>query len=568
MDDISDIPRAVARKQAFERQLELFYHRCPIDVLVVADSFLYFNDEDFGLSDFLGILAAAPRRVRFRITKAHRGNPGVTRLAGATPNYVFTDASLANFDQVWMFAAGSDPIAPEEVLAITRFMQAGGGVFATGDHENLGVGMCGEIPRVRSMRKWYWPNPGPLGEPVAPDGGSASRHDTNRPGRNAAFSFDDQSDAIPQDITPKLYTRRLSRFIQERYPHPLLCGPHGTIRVLPDHPHEGECIVPALLDRELDVGPPGGQLRVTEYPPDGGGLPVAPEVIATSRMLPGAAVPEFGKPAIPGGTFGAIGAYDGHRAGVGRVVVDATWHHFININLTGASNGSDAEKDLGFLYAATLPAGDPERVRIERDYAQIRAYFQNIGMWIAPAPKQQCTSRWALRYVARSYPLIEELATAHLRPLKFDDYVAIGAAGFEALRTFTRPCGALRIVIDYLPPPLRRWPIPIDPWEPPPWKGPGPRPEPELPALGFDLHALELANLGAVLVELHRIGDPPEDMGDEANAALDRVIAKAAVAGQRKGYTLLGEAITNGVATIAALAKATDLDPRQCAEAD
>lgn len=37
-------------------------------------------------------------------------------------------------------------------------------------------------------------------------------------------------------------------------------------------------------------------------------------------------------------TFGAICAYDGWRAGpngVGRVVTDATWRHFINLNLVG-----------------------------------------------------------------------------------------------------------------------------------------------------------------------------------------------------------------------------------------
>ena len=33
--------------------------------------------------------------------------------------------------------------------------------------------------------------------------------------------------------------------------------------------------------------------------------------------------------------------YDGHRADVGRVVCDSTWHHFVNVNLTGIFEGRE-----------------------------------------------------------------------------------------------------------------------------------------------------------------------------------------------------------------------------------
>src|SRR5258708_34238697 len=42
-----------------------------------------------------------------------------------------------------------------EIAAIAAFMAAGGGVFATGDHDSIGSEMCGHIPRVRAMRSWY-----------------------------------------------------------------------------------------------------------------------------------------------------------------------------------------------------------------------------------------------------------------------------------------------------------------------------------------------------------------------------------------------------------------------------
>jgi hypothetical protein len=540
------VTRAIARSRAFAEQFARLYRRCSIDVLVVADGQLYFNDEDFGLSDFLGIIGEDPVRASVRITTAHRGNPGAARLNGAKPNFVFSDASLAGFEQVWLFAF--DPagkLSPDEVSAVTRFMQAGKGVFATGDHENLGLAMCGEIPRVRSMRKWYWPGPGPLGEPRAPDGSTASRHDTNRPGRNGAFSFDDQSDAIPQPITPTMYSVMLGINIVERYPHPLLCGPHGPIRVLPDHPHEGECIVPPVLDRVLDVGPPGNRMSVTEFPLDSAGHRVVPDVIATSRMLPGASVPgvpgkDDGKPPIPGGSFGAIGTYDGHRAGVGRIVVDATWHHFININLTGTPTGSDAEKKLGFLHAATLPAGHPERVRIERDYAQIRAYFQNIVMWLAPPTTQQCLAHQSLRYVAKSYPLVEELANVRDKRLTFDDHVQIGASGYTALAALTRPCASIRILIDLRPPRLLKV-FPIDPWHP--------VPHPEPPPLLLDTRALELANLGAVLVELHQLDDGAD--GGPSQTALEQALT----AGLARGRALIGDALQQHAASVGRYAR-------------
>ena len=68
------------------------------------------------------------------------------------------------------------------------------------------------------MRKWYFPDPGLNGEPVAPPVGvpgmeenqdqgqdSSTRHDTLRAGDDLKYQFDDQSDDIPQQIIPKMY---------------------------------------------------------------------------------------------------------------------------------------------------------------------------------------------------------------------------------------------------------------------------------------------------------------------------------------------------------------------------
>ena len=477
--------------------------KCQVDVLVVADGFLYFSDEDFGLSDFVGILRAnfSPF-ARLNVQLAHRGNPGATRLAGGTPNFVFTAEALDGIDVLCLFAAqtaGAPGLGASELAAIQGFMDAGGGVFATGDHEDLGVAMCGEIPRVRSMRKWYWPEAAAnaAGQPVAPDGGTASRHDTNREGHDAGFSFDDQSDDVPQEIAPKMYRSG----IFHRRPHPLLCGPNGTIRVLPDHPHEGECIAPADLATHT----------LAEFP-ELAGHREAPEVIAISTMVPGAET--LGKPPVPGGQFGAVSAYDGHRSGVGRVSTDATWHHFININLTGtASRPVGHPKSLGFL---ATPAG-------QAHLEDIKAYFRNIAVWLAPRPVQRCIAfRKLLSRLVISSELSEAVATLRLSRATLTELVRTGGVVRSVLSVNTEICEEL--AIDVLRPPFLDaiWRVLI----------PLPLPQPDPPP--FDLEATLLdASLGGMAL---RLRDALEENGEAADdPALEAALMREAERGAAQG---------------------------------
>ena len=130
-----------------------------------------------------------------------------------------------------------------------------------------------------------------------------------------------------------------------------------------------------------NYGPDGSR----EYPDaaDGWGQ-VVPEVIATSRVPAGNTADNGGsKRPTEAHSFGAISAYDGHRAGVGRVVCDATWHHFINVNLIGVVEGGifdqfddpgrseNPAKHNGFLSSAQgLAALD-----------KIKNYYTNIDMY-------------------------------------------------------------------------------------------------------------------------------------------------------------------------------------------
>ncbi|MBI1682668.1 hypothetical protein [Caulobacter hibisci] len=110
--------------------------------------------EQFHLGEFVHVLRNTDwDGFDIQITKAHRDNP-----AGAgtdVVNFDFSTHDLNQYDEIFLFPivrdGGANNASPAEVAAIARFMDRGGGVFATGDHENLGASLCRGIPRVRSM---------------------------------------------------------------------------------------------------------------------------------------------------------------------------------------------------------------------------------------------------------------------------------------------------------------------------------------------------------------------------------------------------------------------------------
>ena len=84
------------------------------------------------------------------------------------PNTVTAD--LSQYDVLWLigdegYNDGSPlttdtEITDPEKIAVANFMAGGGGVFAVGDHDGIGAYMCGKLPRVRVMRRWFeWDQP-------------------------------------------------------------------------------------------------------------------------------------------------------------------------------------------------------------------------------------------------------------------------------------------------------------------------------------------------------------------------------------------------------------------------
>jgi hypothetical protein len=462
-------------------------------------------DDYFGLSELVHTLTSeGPSISRFSVTKAHRDTD--VRKAADIENFHFDTHDLSVYDEIWLIGVAATgetnaPMSDAELKALTKFMDGGGGVFATGDHEDLGVELNGRVPRVRSMRKWYYPVQGPNGEPVAPPAIGEDRIDTTQVG-HGVYEFDNQSDDIPQKIKPRLYIFSHSYFITFAYPHPLLCGPNGTISVLPDHMHEGEVIKPWDMNATLTFG---GESFV-EYPKDRHGFQEEPEIVAWGEIV--AAKDPSTEPAHTGDpthvatarSFGVIGAYDGHRVGVGRVAVDSTWHHFFDINLIGDPI-APPPKTLGFKATSSgLEA-----------LSDIKAYYRNIGTWIA-RPSALIRIFSAAAWVAlHSQPLNMLVSTRRIYTNK--EMVNIGSLALKNLHRIAPPCTFISA--------LRAFQVeqdfPIHLPDPDPWTNPH-RGDPPV----VDPSLILKISLGSAIVNLAKHRNKLESL--EPNEAVTEII--------------------------------------------
>src|SRR5262249_16880263 len=179
-----------------ERYDRVIPEPCKVTILIVTDGHGSFKETPFSFKELVDALRASQMPgVRFDIRLAHRTRDPVRQpLPGydSTCGFVFTDQLINNVDEVWLFGLLRDDkghpgaLDERELECLSRFMDSGGGVFATGDHEDLGFALCASIPRVRSMRKWYWPT-GPDDEPVAPVSTGSTRHDTLHEGHDRDY---------------------------------------------------------------------------------------------------------------------------------------------------------------------------------------------------------------------------------------------------------------------------------------------------------------------------------------------------------------------------------------------
>lgn len=163
----------------------------PLRILFVVDGSINYGN-DFGVGRVAELLNNTTRGwVDFQVDTLHKS--AVT----------FSDAFLRPYHQVWLFGynGGSGSLSAGERTALQKWMdERRGGVFATGDHDDLGAALCRQVPRVGTMRRW-------TNAQSVPPGGGLARVDTNRPANAAqeAPTYAEipnsaQSDAVPQRI--------------------------------------------------------------------------------------------------------------------------------------------------------------------------------------------------------------------------------------------------------------------------------------------------------------------------------------------------------------------------------
>ena len=435
-----------------------------IRILVLTDDDGSYTETDrFGLTELVNTLRTANEPgLTYEVTTAHRlggptTSPSWPQAAHADiKGFLFTEHFDPNrYDEVWFFGVGNGsspqpaPLMAAEIAVVARFMQAGGGVFATGDHEDLGAQLCGQLPRVRNMRKWHFDYSAVTGthtyDDYDPNSGNAPplfgkyRHDTLVAGHDqTTYSFDDQSDDVPQTISLMRYTFR-GGSVRSSYPHPLLCSPQGEIAVLPDHMHEGECVVPAAADLpQLTFNLDGQSVR--EYPDGFGGTP-APELIAWGSTRAGhiTTVPNYPDsmdPPVVAATFGVVAAYDGHLANVGRVVTGSTFHHYFNINLTGTMETSDPTKRKGFSASEEGKAA----------YEMIKTYYRNLARWLVPDRPARAMWRDVFVRMTDDAELRMSLHPQHIERLGWPDQIRFGMAVRNALSRRLGSCVTFEII--------------------------------------------------------------------------------------------------------------------------
>ncbi len=391
-----------------------------IQLLIVADGMVSFGknaqnmlDQAFEMTELLKTFAQSTFPF-ITVTKAHRaaGDPASGVPDAVDFHFVTTPNGnpkfkLSNFDEIWLLGDSgpsqssgnySPPIDATEIAALTAFMDGGGGVFATGDHEDLGASLAGGVPRVRRMRKWFIKQPFsvggqpaksflPPGWPEAPTGAeqfghgdlTRGRYDTLQKDAAGDWWFDNQSDDIPQPLALTLKNGK---------PHPVMQGSQGPIDKFPDHMHEGEVLdLSAWAKIELGDLTFNGQ-PYTEFP---NAASVKPQIVAHGTVIGGHPTPvqpfennfHTGALAKTVKTFqiGTICVYDGHQAQVGRVAVDSSWHHLFDINLIGDPVAvTDLKKLKGF--------NDPNNPAALAVLGGMHDYYRNLAMWLARSTTQ------------------------------------------------------------------------------------------------------------------------------------------------------------------------------------
>ena len=287
-----------------------------------------------------------------------------------------TDTLLAKYDELWLFgfwqadvntpfdpkfSGGPDnELDPDELNVVEKFM-ASKGLLIAGDHSEyapggqqtdpiesficLGAAFGKNVTRAGELRKWKGP-------PTNQAGSLFSTVVKNPAG------FGTELDDVPQTIT-------LLPFEPDGSSHRIFLGTNQTIKILPDHRHEGQLLMPNIeLNQKWPARPDGSK--------------PTPAFIAN------------GCDKGSGECKPVLMVYDGDEVDVGRIVADSSWHHYMNDNLRGFKDTSpDKPLDL------------------------FKQLFHNIALYLAPLSKRQMMARDIFDFFLRHAEVQEERGNVH-----------------------------------------------------------------------------------------------------------------------------------------------------------
>ena len=233
--------------------------------------------------------------------------------AGA-PDRVLSTLGDSDFDAAWLFAVDvGDGLTEADCAGVSAFRRRGGGLMVTRDHMDLGCGLGG----VGAAHFFHSRNPDP--------------DETRR-------RIDDP---FTTDVLWPNYHSGANGDIQTITPvgalHPVLRTPHGLIRFLPAHPHEGAV-----------------------------GKPVDDD---TARVI------ATGVSKVTGAPFNIAVAFEPSAAG-GPAIAQSTFHHFADYNW---------DPSAGAPSFVSEPPGDGLAASPEAQ-AQLRAYVKNLALWLTGRP--------------------------------------------------------------------------------------------------------------------------------------------------------------------------------------
>lgn len=380
-----------------------------LNIILYTDYPTWFNenplDPEGGLTDLEEFIKEKTKQfvnVNFQLVSRH----GADVITGEELHglEMITDQLLSNADELWVFGrrmmkTNGEPhneLEPSEIEILERHMgpERRIGIFVTGDHSespeglachqsphdtylSLGRALGIGIPIAGLLRDWVGPPTNCVELPF--DKRDNFNTQEGLP-PEALDESDFESDSIPQTI-----------ILDPDEPHFLFTyeNSNGELRLiekLPDHIHEGRVLGPEDLDN---------------WPDD---LP-KPVVAARGRDK---RFPTENK------VSNLVVVFDGDEVDKSRIVVDSSFHHYLNYNLRHIPSRNAVSKQ-------------PEP---DSPLDQIAHFFGNLALWLAPKAIRDKIKFDIMLSLARHTSVVETLNLSDAR---------LGRVARHVLRTTIGP---------------------------------------------------------------------------------------------------------------------------------